>query len=445
MVLSLVFAAAIAMSVPTEAPVPTAANASIVRPTLVTAPDGPTVRKAYPPKALADQKDGSAVLHCRVSLSGTLVDCTADQDTPADYGFGDAALKLARAFKLSPQTENGKPVDTGRVSFRVRFEAPPVEPSVLKRATEDQLQAVWPARLGAMSNGGQGTLVCQVTVRGTLEACIAVDETPKGSGFGAAAVALAPQFLLKPAMKNGLPVAYDGYPVRIKWEPDHDKWIGYANIANIGPYLTIKAYQVLPMISAPTQLDVAKVYPQRPAAEKQAGKVVLRCFIRKDGHLNGCRNGAENPKDVGFRQAAWSLVPKFEIDLKAAPPKTVGSAIDLAFDFEPSVLGTVDGKSELPITSFELFETPKLDEIREAFPKQALAAGEKAGHVKLTCDIAPDGRLVNCMANCEVPRDLGVADAAIGLATRYRVQTWTRSGQPLPSNKIILPIQFDAP
>jgi TonB family protein len=445
MVLSLLFAAAIAMPAPTEAPVPTAANASIVRPKLVSAPDGPAVRNAYPPKALADQKDGSAVLHCRVSLSGTLVDCTADQDTPADYGFGDAALKLAPAFKLLPQTENGKPVDTGRLNFRVRFEAPPTEPSILRRATYEQLQAVWPARLGAMSNGGTANMICQVTVRGTLNACIAVEETPKASGFGAAAVALAPQFLLKPAMKNGLPVAYDGYPVRITWEPDHDKWMGYANIANIGPYLTIKAYQALPMISAPTQLDMAKAYPPQAAAEKQAGKVVLRCFIRKDGHLSGCRNGAENPKDVGFRQAAWSLVPKFEIDLKAAPPKTVGSAIDLAFDFEPSVLGTVDGKSELPITSFELFETPKLDEIREAFPKQALAAGEKAGHVKLTCDIAPDGRLVNCMALGESPQNLGFAQAAIGLAAKYRVHTWTRAGRPLPSTRVTLPINFVAP
>ena len=121
------------------------------------------------------------------------------------------------------------------------------------------MQAVWPASQKAMINGGEGVLVCQVTVRGTLQSCVAVDETPKNSGFGKAALALAPQFFLKPAMKNGAPVVYDGFNLRVRWEADHDKWIGYANIANLGPYLTEKVYVSLPFNSVPSRADSAGV------------------------------------------------------------------------------------------------------------------------------------------------------------------------------------------
>jgi hypothetical protein len=417
----------------------------IVRPKLVAPPDTELVYKAYPPKAAAEQKDGSAVLHCRVTLAGSLADCTADQDMPSGYGFAEAALGLSTAFKMTPQTEGGKPVDTGTINFRVHFEAPPTEPTILRRATQNQMQAVWPTSQNAITNGGEGVLVCQVTVRGTLQSCIAVDETPKNSGFGQAALARAPQFLLKPAMKNGAPVVYDGFNLRVRWEADHDKWIGYANIANLGPYLTEKVYVSLPFNSVPSRADIAGVYPPQAAAQRLSGNVMLRCFVRKDGHLTGCRNGAENPKDTGFRQAAWALVPRFEVDLKAAPPKVVGAAIDLAFDFEPSILVNSDTSGNPTITEFELVSPPKPAEFAAAFPKSALAAGVKSGEATLTCDVGEGGRLEHCVATSEKPTALGFGDAAVGLGNQIRLVAWTRSGQPLIGAIVILPIRLVAP
>ncbi len=86
---------------------------------------GPTIdqiRNAHPRNARSQY--GRVELSCIVRLDERLEDCRVVSETPRGRGFGEAALPLARFFRVVPPTRNGVPQSGERFTVGIDFGRP---------------------------------------------------------------------------------------------------------------------------------------------------------------------------------------------------------------------------------------------------------------------------------------------------------------------------------
>jgi protein TonB len=113
---------------PTPTPIPVAVDpppapptpSVITNPQWLQRPDARDFARYYPPRALERGQEGRVSLDCIVSADGR-ISCTVTSEDPTGWGFGEAAVRISRHFRMAPATRDGVPTSGGRVRVPIRF------------------------------------------------------------------------------------------------------------------------------------------------------------------------------------------------------------------------------------------------------------------------------------------------------------------------------------
>ena len=94
-------------------PVPPTVRPGVLdyRPALAPRPAAEDMSRYFPDRAQRMEVNGRAVLTCVGVKDRRPDNCQVVSESPLEYGFGDAALKMSRLFRYTPQTIDGVPSD----------------------------------------------------------------------------------------------------------------------------------------------------------------------------------------------------------------------------------------------------------------------------------------------------------------------------------------------
>lgn len=304
-----------------------------------------------------------------------------------------------------------------------------VPPDWLRKPTEETLQAAYPKTATVAT--GRIDIGCIATVQGLLRNCKVIKESPPGQGFGEAALAMAPQFLFRPATLDGKPVESD---VVIPFTLHCEMACGGTSIGRL--------LNGLIWAAAPTQEQMVAAYPPKAKAAHILGVVSIECMIRPQG-LENCRTMSEEPQGHGFGRAAASLAKYFHDPINVPPGmKIAGASTRLTFTFGEQMFDSAPYVAKPKFTAAP--SGPEMMETYRAAAKAASSEGEVVtGSATAKCKIGVGGILSDCAIASEAPAGKGLGQAVLTLAPKFKLSTWTDDGLPVIGTSVKLPLKFD--
>ena len=268
----------------------------------IAAPDWATWTSAtpldsfYPARAHKLGVSGQAILHCRVGGSGDLSQCAVTSESPATFGFGDAALMIARHLRVKL---GSTPIVNSFADVKLSFFKPsPGARSyfpIIAAPTRAQVAAAYPHDALGGSLGGKAVMRCKISPTGSLDACAPLSENPAGLGYGRAGLSLSPFFKVQINSANSDTISTATVDVPVTFHnPSFSS----------GP----------PRITNPSWIQMISydyfnaAYPANAiAAGIDQGSAQIQCVVAASGHLTGCQVRSEFPKGLGFGEAAIKI------------------------------------------------------------------------------------------------------------------------------------------
>jgi TonB family protein len=384
----------------------------------------------WPTDAAGKLLYGKATLDCAVGPTGYATDCVVKSEDPVSPALREAAPRLASLYSARKPT-------TGRASLDIEllFDVPP---DWLNKPTADDFGLVYPRKAASLGISGRGTIKCVVNLQGLLQACSIVSESPPGRGFGAAAIALAPTFLMTPATRNGQPVESE---VRIP--------VGFGTengVANILPNELIIGAPAWSQTPSVTEI-LAQI--DKKVGDKFAdGKVIFQCRLNKvTGKLSECDLANASPGMSQFRDVANALVPKFQADQKTLTdirarfdPTETDADVFLPFAF-PDMASPGWGKRYITHVQWaHPYDPPPAGQ--PTLPEAAVKAGLKDGLATVDCQIGSEGALSGCDVISESTPGVGLGGLAKTIAEGWVANRWTEEGLPVDGARVRLPIKM---
>ncbi|HEX2561031.1 TonB family protein [Phenylobacterium sp.] len=174
------------------------------------------LNRYHPVAARQASVSGAATVRCAISEGGSLSDCIVVSEAPEGWGFGDAALGLARWYRLGGPSRDKLLASSGAVEVAMSFPLAgalggAAEGEGRPRWIRDIPRSQWAKLPGVMDMvgaypddavrahvEGSGTVDCIIGGDGRLRPCSVVSEQPSTAAFGIAALQLAAKFQLKP-------------------------------------------------------------------------------------------------------------------------------------------------------------------------------------------------------------------------------------------------------
>jgi TonB family protein len=307
--------------------------------------------------------------------------------------------------------------------------------------------SVWPQAAYEARVGGKVTLQCRIDTHGLAEACEVLLESPRGKGFGQAALMLRPTFKFAPLQgPDGRPVE-SLMKVAVEFRPPDPRFDFYgvppqgeavADCGGVGapcpewrvvgnalPRRAVTMVSNPRWVEAATFEDVAGVYPSQGAGVE--GYVVLHCAVERDGRVLGCQVIKEDPEGRGFGRAALKLAGKFRLEPELARTRHEGELwVDVPIRLPP---GGGTGPHVIARPTWVAGFDP--DQSLKVFPPEAAARGVTTGQGVARCTVAPGGSLTDCTPERADPPDLGFSEAAVRLASTMKMNPWTVDAAPV--------------